>query len=254
VTDSDFWSGRVRRHGHTGWADPATYQFDQRLRLRTVRDTILGLGLPAAARCLDFGCGVGDFSAMLANAGHRVWAYDISEPVLRRAAARNPSPRIVYTGDLATTLSDPLDLILSVTVLQHIIDDDELRRLLSAFRNALATNGRLVVLETFATEDRIDKYQHRRTIESFLGAASSAAFSLESDLPFYHPTECSTASFLAYRRNPIVRLLSRGGRLPGVANILGYVAGRYVGGTEDSSIIGSPTHLMVFGAGKSSNG
>jgi 2-polyprenyl-3-methyl-5-hydroxy-6-metoxy-1,4-benzoquinol methylase len=254
VTDSDFWSARVRRHGHTGWADPVTYQFDQRLRLRTVGDTILGLGLPAAARCLDFGCGVGDFSAMLANAGHKVWAYDISEPVLRRAAALNPSPRITYTGDLAATMANPLDLILSVTVLQHVIDDDELQRLLSTFRNALATNGRLVVLETFATEDRIDEYQHRRTIASFLKAASSAAFFLERDRPFYHPTERSTASFRAYRRNPVVRLLSRAGRLPGVARILGYVAGRYVGVTEDSPVTGSPTHLMVFGAGESSNG
>ena len=62
MSSAAFWSQRVRRYGHTGWSDAATYAYDQRLRLKAVS----WLLKPMAA-ALDYGCGVGDFCALLAT-------------------------------------------------------------------------------------------------------------------------------------------------------------------------------------------
>ena len=34
MSSAAYWTERVRRYGHTGWSDAATYWYDQRLRLK----------------------------------------------------------------------------------------------------------------------------------------------------------------------------------------------------------------------------
>lgn len=245
-----FWSERVSRHGHTGWSDAAVYAYDQPLRLAALRDWLDMQTTPADASALDFGCGTGDFCALLAERFATVVGCDLSSAVLAVAAQRHASPRIRYTANVDAALARRYALILCVTVLQHVVDDGELRALLQRFAAALQPGGQVVVLETFAAgTPAANDYLKRRTRESLVAAFASVGLDLRSQRGFYHPSESPTPAFLAYRRRPWVRLLSRLApwRLPGVRNALARLGAKSAGADRDAmDRVGSPTQWLVF--------
>lgn len=244
MSSAAFWSQRVRRYGHTGWSDAATYAYDQRLRLKAVS----WLLKPMSA-ALDYGCGVGDFCALLATRAQRVVGHDLSRDALLRAARRHPSTAIRYEPVAQAVWSQRYDLILSITVLQHVVDDGELQSLLQHCADALQPDGRMIVLETLADETRDGGYLKRRTRAALVDAFAQAGLSLQSRRGFYHPTECPTPAFTAYRRRFVVRLLSRlaGWKLPGAQAVLTRIANAAADAdTEFLAQPASPTQLLVF--------
>mgnify|MGYP002684269118 CR=1 FL=1 len=110
MSGAAYWNQRIAQVGHTGWSDPAVYAYDQRLRLAAVRDAIAALPGGAHAAALDFGCGVGDFCALLAPRYGRVVGYDSADEVLRRARARHSAANIAYTGSLDEATGGRYDL------------------------------------------------------------------------------------------------------------------------------------------------
>lgn len=40
MSNKNFWSDRVKNYGHTGWANPAIYDFDQPIRVKIVEKLI----------------------------------------------------------------------------------------------------------------------------------------------------------------------------------------------------------------------
>ena len=154
MADPDFWRARLRRHGHTGWADPAIYAYDQTLRLRAVQQWLHTRRGPLR-RALDFGCGVGDFAALLAVSAPEVTGYDIDADIVQRARQRVTAPGVRFTADRADALAaGPYDVVLCITVLQHVLDDDEARQLAAALAAALAARGSLLMLETLVDTPR----------------------------------------------------------------------------------------------------
>lgn len=250
MADTAFWAERVRRYGHTGWSDFATYWYDQRLRLKAIEQTVLGDLPPGRESALDFGCGVGDFCAALAPHFRQVIGYDASPDVLELARRRNPGPGIAYGAQLDAALAGPHDLILSVTVLQHIVDDAELRRLLARFAQALAPGGRVVVLETLADAPSNAGYLKRRTLPQLTGLFAAVGLALVSVRAFYHPTECPTPAYRRYRSRFSVRVLGRlaGLKLPLAEAVLRRLARRQA--EQDHAFLdqpASPTKILVFG-------
>lgn len=245
-----FWSERVSRYGHTGWSDAAVYAYDQPLRLAALRQWLQAQSFPDAASALDFGCGTGDFCALLAERFATVVGCDLSPAVLAVAAQRHPSPRIRYTADVDVALAQRHALILCVTVLQHVVDDAELRALLRRFAAALEPGGQVVVLETFAAgAPAVNSYLKRRTRESLVAAFAAAGLGLRSQRGFYHPSESPTPAFLAYRRRPWVRVLSRlaSWRLPRALERLGRLGAQAAAADRDAmDRSGSPTQWLVF--------
>jgi SAM-dependent methyltransferase len=104
-------------------------------------------------RVLDVGCGVGRWSRRLARRGAIVTGIDLSPTMIaeakRRAAEEGLSARCRFeTQDLAALeAEDQFDLILGVTVLQHILDPEALRSAVERMRQHLAPGGRMVLLE-----------------------------------------------------------------------------------------------------------
>lgn len=104
-------------------------------------------------RVLDVGCGVGRWSCRLAARGASVTGVDLSPTMIgearRRAAAQGVAARCRFLAqDLAALeVEGRFDLILGVTVLQHILEPVALRASVQRLASRLAADGVLILLE-----------------------------------------------------------------------------------------------------------
>ena len=111
------------------------------------------LNIAPGTRVLDVGCGVGRWSTLLAGRGGNVTGIDLSPTMIaearRRAELQNVSARTRFVvQDLAhLDAGETFDLILGVTVLQHILDPQLLRSAVRRMAEHLAPGGRMVLLE-----------------------------------------------------------------------------------------------------------
>jgi len=154
-----YWEDRARRFAGEGaglaavcaYGMPEFYNraidLEQRLALAP------WLQVPVGTRVLDIGCGVGRWSRMLAARGADVTGVDISPTMIEEARRRAKSEGVAdrcrfHVRDIsALDVPGEFDLILGVTVLQHILDPDALRAALRALRSRVAPDGRIVLLE-----------------------------------------------------------------------------------------------------------
>lgn len=158
-----YWEDRARRFASEddGLAAVCSYgmpRFYNRL-IQLCQRRALEPWLKAAAgtRVLDIGCGVGRWSRLLAARGAHVTGVDLSPTMVaeaeRRARACGLASRcrFIVQDTAALEVGGPFDLILCVTVLQHILDTSALRATLSRMALHLAPEGRLLVLEAAPT-------------------------------------------------------------------------------------------------------
>ncbi len=155
----DYWEQRARRFAGSGaglgavcsFGMPAFYNraidLCQRLALRR------WLKVRSGTRVLDVGCGVGRWSRLLASRGASVTGIDLSPTMIDEARRRATGSQIrgscnFFVRDLATLeAGEKFDLVLSVTVLQHIIDPDALREALQRMAAHLDRAGVMIILE-----------------------------------------------------------------------------------------------------------
>jgi 2-polyprenyl-3-methyl-5-hydroxy-6-metoxy-1,4-benzoquinol methylase len=115
------------------------------------------LKVAAGTRVLDVGCGVGRWSRLMAGRGAQVLGVDLSPTMIaearRRAATDGLSEDCRFAvADLASlNLKERFDLVLGVTVLQHILDTAACSAALRAMSEHLAPGGRMVLLEAAPT-------------------------------------------------------------------------------------------------------
>jgi SAM-dependent methyltransferase len=107
----------------------------------------------AGTRVLDVGCGVGRWSRLLAARRACVTGIDLSPTMIgearRRALAQGLGGACRFlVADAATVATgEEFDLVLSVTVLQHILDPAAVRASLERMTQHLAPRGMLILLE-----------------------------------------------------------------------------------------------------------
>ena len=149
----DNWDRYYTDTGHTGYTDQALYRYDQPLRMRAFGLFLSALGPKATPgqRALDIGCGTGDVIGLLRDRNFKVDGIDISGAVAESAAKRfagDPEVSVSQgTADSLTFGPGTFDLITSVTVLQHIVDPEELAKTLSLTQQMLTSGGVFAVLE-----------------------------------------------------------------------------------------------------------
>ena len=154
-----YWEDRARRFAAQGAGLAAVCSYGmpefynrmihvcQRLALRP------WLRVSEGTRVLDVGCGVGRWSSMLASRGALVTGMDLSPTMIaeaeRRARASGIADRCRFlVQDLAQLdAGEKFDLVIGVTVLQHILDPDALRSAVQRMAEHLAPGGRMVLLE-----------------------------------------------------------------------------------------------------------
>lgn len=154
-----YWEDRARRFAAAGsglaavcsYGMPEFYNrmihYSQHLALRRWLHIVPG------TKVLDVGCGVGRWSTLLASRGGVVTGVDLSPTMIaeakRRAADKGVADRCRFlVQDLAhLDADDQFDLIVGVTVLQHILDPHALRSAMQRMVEHLSSGGRIVLLE-----------------------------------------------------------------------------------------------------------
>jgi SAM-dependent methyltransferase len=160
---SHYWEDRAQRFAAEGdglaavcaYGMPEFYNraihVEQRLALAP------WLKIRPGTRVLDVGCGVGRWSRLLAARGAVVTGIDLSPTMIaqaqQRARAQGVAERCRFqVQDLSRLdVGEQFDLVLGVTVLQHILDPAALRAALQAMTAHLAPGGRMVLLEAAPT-------------------------------------------------------------------------------------------------------
>jgi 2-polyprenyl-3-methyl-5-hydroxy-6-metoxy-1,4-benzoquinol methylase len=157
---ASYWEQRARRYAGDGpglravcsYGMPAFYNqaihLSQRLALSP------WLGVAPGTPVLDVGSGVGRWSRLLARRGADVTGVDLSatmvEEAQRRAEGEGLGSRCRFLRqDLAELdLGRRFELIVGVTVLQHILDPGRLRAAVERLALHLSPRGRCVLIES----------------------------------------------------------------------------------------------------------
>ncbi|HEX9984456.1 MAG TPA: methyltransferase domain-containing protein [Thermoanaerobaculia bacterium] len=111
------------------------------------------LRVPSGTAVLDLGCGIGRWSRRLARRGAHVTGVDVAQAMIDEARRRTAKERLeapidYRVADLRTLdLGRTFELVLAVTVLQHILEDAEFAGAAANVARHLAPGGRAVLLE-----------------------------------------------------------------------------------------------------------
>ena len=211
-----YWENRALRYARNGeglaavcsYGMPGFYnraiQFTQRLALRPWLRELEG------KQVLDVGCGVGRWSRWMAAQGARVTGVDLSPTMVAeascRAAQEGLSERCRFLvqdlADLHTAAQ--YEVILGVTVLQHILETARLEHALRRLVRHLAPEGRMVLIEAAPNHrnSSCDTAIFRaRTLADYLSLFSVCGLRLAS-LTGVDPTPLRTRFLPYYSRLP----------------------------------------------------
>lgn len=208
---SGFWNKRAKKYGHTGWANPVIYAFDQRARLMAIEKVLDTCRLKSLDHALDFGTGSGDFANMLSRKFSKVTGFDISGEVIGLAKSKFNSPGIRFISsdkiDSIGLEEGSLDLVLSITVLGHILDDNFLKETLELFHKKLRRSGIVIALEYCKTKELGENgYQKFRTYPEWVAQFVNAGFILRKEYGFFNPATNKISTFTTYLNDFWIKL------------------------------------------------
>ena len=138
--------------------------------------------LPRGSKLLDFGCGPGNLSSVLAQEGFNPVGVDIAKDLLaqtRRHALRQPHMFVQYDGTSLPLATSSFDACVTYLVLIYLIDDAHLHATLCELFRVLKPGGMLVAMEqTRGQAQSTDGgVKLQRTIGDYVRRFESAGFS-----------------------------------------------------------------------------
>jgi len=157
----------------------------------------------ASARALDIGCGAGRWSRLLTGSGLAVTGIDLQDELIAANRPRNPTIRFEVCPVQDFRASEPFDLLSSVTVLQHLPEDEQVR----AVRNMsklCRPGGHTLILENVG--DHSSPHVFPRAVRDWVRLFEAEGFTLVADCPY----DFSPVQRLYYRTTKRRRLAHAG--------------------------------------------
>lgn len=161
-TSTQYWDARAARFGRVADGLPAVCSYGMpRLYNWAIHRCQIRALAPWIGGChdldvLDVGCGVGRWSLRLAARGNRVVGADLSSTMIdvarQRATERALDAEFVACDAAELRLLRRFDLVLAVTVLQHILDPADFATTVRNLAQHLEPGGMLVLLEVAPTQ------------------------------------------------------------------------------------------------------
>lgn len=148
-----FWNERFRRYGHTGDIDSVLYSYDQLCRLRAIDKALSRskVQLDTGNKILDIGCGTGDLILSFLKMGLDITGIDFSDEVINYARGRfatnkNIDLHIMEAENIGFP-SSSFDLVTSINVLQHIIDEKAFSRAIKNITRVVKLGRHILIME-----------------------------------------------------------------------------------------------------------
>lgn len=173
----DKLKGSIRSIGHIGMTEAQNMQ-DYAVNADHVRAALLAR-FPEPRGCVlfDAGCGTGVVSAVGADLGFQVIGADFSETAVAQARARVPGGTFIAQPFDQAQLS-PVDAILCLDVLFHIVDEAAWQRGLAALARNLKPGGRLLILEHFPGTPSDARHVRWRSLSAYRQAFAALGLTL----------------------------------------------------------------------------
>lgn len=226
--NESLWDSLARKYGTTGFTDYSIAFFDQLMRLKCIEQILGEHGNPDRRNSvlLDFGCGTGDFLAYFSDNFKNVIGYDVSDEVLSIASCRLRRFSNIELLRSIENLDAKCDVVLSITVLQHILNDNELRDALRKISSLCKSGALLVAMESVSTTSiPVSHPPHvmARSLEFWVDSFRECGFAVVAIRSFYNPYLLVTPSYTKYAKGiraqmTIYRGLRRLGLNPGFFN------------------------------------
>jgi 2-polyprenyl-3-methyl-5-hydroxy-6-metoxy-1,4-benzoquinol methylase len=152
---STYWEKRhqstemsLRGVGHVGLSE-ADNAADYAVKLSRMLSAISRTGALTGKTILDAGCGIGLLTEAIINAGADVCAVDISPTAIANAKQRVPTARFECRSLETLPYKEIFDVIVSMDVLFHIVDDAGWKRALFCLGAAVKPDGLIIIQEFF---------------------------------------------------------------------------------------------------------
>lgn len=208
----DYWEKRTKKYGHTGWASPIIYAFDNPIRIKIIDYLIEESMKSYQNSCLlDFGCGIGEFAKSQEERFQNIVLYDKCNDVLKKAEKLLKNAKIFWSFErLRKDKSYIYDAIFSITVLQHIMDIREMESVLSLFFERLDEKGCLYILESFGeVKNNVNLYEKSWNYDDFVMMMEEAGFTLVSSYNFYKKDVYSEINYQEYSKRKDIILMAK---------------------------------------------
>ncbi|MBI2547975.1 class I SAM-dependent methyltransferase [Candidatus Woesearchaeota archaeon] len=186
--EQTYWNERIRTYGmkSTGSRHPILYEYSDTLKWKIFKRTLTTLPLKPLDKIniLDVGCGYGRWSLQLSKEGYRVVGVDVSDESIKNARKEAEKQGVAVTflqmPAQSIKFDQKFDLAISITVLQHVMNDEQWEKTFQNIYDLLKPGGFFFLIESAPTFTKKQKlvYKAERTFKEHKKAAKRAGFSL----------------------------------------------------------------------------
>jgi SAM-dependent methyltransferase len=151
---------------------------------RDILQAVVRVLLPAGGKVLDVGCGTGFFTRYYLERGcAQLTGVDIAPTSIERLSQRHPEAHFLL-GDIgADPIDGTFDIVNAFDVLYHITDDARWEKAVGHLGHAVASQGVLLLTDTFADLPRLAEHNVMRPLSRYRDLLAAAGLEVQSLYP-----------------------------------------------------------------------
>jgi SAM-dependent methyltransferase len=183
-TDGETWNKRAEKGKLPAVIDPGDLKGRKNLYIDILQKLAVqrALGREKTKFIVDFGCGSGRFSDLLAQKCEFLVGVEITPsmlPLAKQECNRSNIGFVLFDGLNLPIKKGEADIIVSINVLQYVTDSLELQKILRGLHSSLKTGGKFVCIEQVTR----NKKRWQRDHQTYLNFFEQNGFQKVTDYP-----------------------------------------------------------------------